>query len=126
MKQVNTKIAKFVGAAALLMMVSTAATAQDYTSERNAEKAYVKTAQLERQTPAPSFDIKPAKRIKTTKTRTTRRIVREALPGQRNSVRTVNKGRVFVSEDFSHDGMTVYTPPAKGAKMPNYFAASQE
>ena len=130
MTYLKAKATKVLIAAASVIMMASGAAAQDYTAQYGASvqsapaQAYVKSAQLQYkapQTAAAPISVKPQA------TRSKRRIIREALPNQRHSVRTVNIGRIFTTRDHSYDAMTIYKPQpnAKAAQMPNLFKPSR-
>ena len=121
MTNLKTITAKFFIAAASVALMSTGAAAQDSTAHHTNSNGYVKTAELHvKASEAPTFKAA----VKTTTSK--RRIVREALPSSRKSVRTVNIGRIFTTRDHAYDAMTVYKPKTEveTAKMPNLFKPS--
>lgn len=123
MTHLKTLIVKtFITAASAALMTS-AASAQDNTAANHGTNTYVKTAELHVEAPkAPSSKAMKA----APKTTSKRRIVREALPSHRQSVRTVDMGRIFTTRDHAYDAMTIYKPKTKtqAADMPNLFKPS--
>ena len=123
MTHLKTLTIKACLAAASIALMTSGASAQDNSTANMATYSYVKTAELHLKAPS----VPTSKEMKAApKTTSKRRIVREALPSHRQSVRTVDMGRIFTTRDHAYDAMTIYKPKAQtqAANMPNLFKPS--